>query len=140
MASAAKLYSPEVLALATSLAAWPYADAMPHHGRARSASCGSTLSLSLETDVAGAITALGLRAQACAIGQASAALFAAAAPGLTRAEIATWADDLAAWLRGEAALPEWPGLSAIVPAAAYPARHGAILLAWKAALDALPTG
>lgn len=139
MASAARLYTPEVLALATSLAAWPHDPGMAHHGTARSQSCGSTLALSLETDAAGAITALGLKAQACAIGQASAAVFAAAAPSMTRAEIQRGAEALAAWLKEDGPLPDWPGLAAIAPAAAYPARHGAILLAWNAAQAALPT-
>ena len=54
---------------------------------------------------------------------------------------------IAAWLarsavgasvgEGEvAALPDWPGMGAIAAAAAHPARHGAIMLAWRAAADA----
>jgi NifU-like protein involved in Fe-S cluster formation len=139
VASVAKLYTPEVLALATGLARWPLDPALPLQGTARSASCGSTLALGLETDAAGRITGLGLRAQACAIGQASAAIFAAHAPGLTRAEVAQAAAALTAWLAGEAPLADWPGLAAIEPAAAFPGRHGAIMLPWKAALDALPS-
>ncbi len=138
MANAAALYTPEMLELATSLAAWPLDPAMPFQGRARSPACGSTLMVSLSLDCAGRIAALGLRAQACAVGQASAALFAAAAPGRTRSELAATSEGLDAWLRGEGPLPGWPGLAGIAAAQAYPARHGAILLAWQAALDALP--
>lgn len=137
MASAARLYTPEVLALATSLAAWPPDPAMPFQGAGRSPSCGSTLALSLTTDKADRICAIGIRAQACAIGQASAALFAAGAIGRTRDDIALSATALVRWLAGEGPLPDWPGLEAIAAAAAFPARHGAILLAWNAALDAL---
>jgi len=139
VASAARLYTPEVLELATRLAAWPLDPGMALRGTARSQSCGSTLDLSLETDAAGTIRALGLKAQACAIGQASAAIFAAAAPGRDRAEIARAQEAIALWLKDEGPLPDWPGLAVLAPAAAYPARHGAILLAWKAALAALPT-
>ncbi|MFC3174456.1 iron-sulfur cluster assembly scaffold protein [Novosphingobium bradum] len=138
--SAAKLYTPEVLALATSLAGHPYDPAMPFTGQARSASCGSTLAISLRLDKEGRIAALGLRPQACAVGQASAALFAAGAIGQTRARIAEAEAGLCAWLAGAAPLPDWPGLAAIAPARHYPARHGAVMLAWRAALDALPTG
>jgi len=138
VASATRLYTPEVLALAASLAAHPFDPAMPFSGRARSPSCGSTLAISLALDETGRIAALGLRPQACAIGQASAAVFAAAAPGRTRAGIAAAEQALAAWLGGTGDLPDWPGLAAIVPARDYPARHGAILLPWRAALDALP--
>ena len=43
------------------------------------------------------------------------------------------------WLVQETApQPGWPGLDALAAARAYPARHGAILLAWRAALEALP--
>ena len=140
MASAAKLYTPEILALATALAAHPFDPALPFTGQARSPSCGSTLAISLGLDDAGRIAALGLRPQACAIGQASAAIFAAAAQGRTRADLAATAAALAGWLAGEAPMPDWPGLAAIAPARDYPARHGAILLPWKAALDALPPG
>ncbi|MBC2664697.1 iron-sulfur cluster assembly scaffold protein [Novosphingobium flavum] len=128
-----------MLGLATGLAAWPLDPAMPLQGTARSQSCGSTLAISLTVDGAGAICALGLRAQACAVGQASAAIFARAATGRTRADLARSAEAIAGWLAGGAPMPDWPGLAAIAPAAAYPARHGAILLAWKAALAALPT-
>jgi NifU-like protein involved in Fe-S cluster formation len=137
--SAAKLYTPEVLALAAGLAEWPFDAAMAWSGAARSPSCGSTLMLSLDTDAAGRIDRIGLRAQACAIGQASAAIFARGAIGTSRADIARAAEAVAAWLSGGAALPDWPGLEAIAAAASFPGRHGAILLPWKAALDALPT-
>lgn len=140
MASAAKLYTPEVLALATALAAHPFDPAMPLTGQARSQSCGSTLAISLRLDASGRIAALGLRPQACAVGQASAAIFAAAAPGKTRAELAATEAALAAWLGGAGTMPDWPGLATLAAAREYPARHGAILLPWRAALDALPQG
>jgi len=140
VAAAARLYTPEVLALATSLAAHPFDPAMPFTGEARSPSCGSALALSLRLDEGGRIAALGLRPQACAIGQAAAALFAAGAAGRSRTEIAAAETAIAAWLGGSAGQPDWPGLAAIAAARAYPARHGAILLPWRAALDALPPG
>ena len=139
MASAAKLYTPQVLALAAGLAAWPFDAAMELSGAARSPSCGSTLSLSLACSAEGRITGIGLRTQACAIGQASAAIFARAAVGMNRQAIEDAARAIAAWLAGEQAMPAWPGLDAIAAAAAFPGRHGAILLSWKAALDALPS-
>jgi hypothetical protein len=121
MASAAALYTPEVLALATSLAAYPLNDNLIFRGSARSQSCGSSLELGLALD-GDRISQVGLRAHACAIGQAAAA-----------AE-----REVAAWLAG-GSLPAWPGIAAIAAAAAYPARHGAVLLPWRAALSALPS-
>ena len=78
-----------------------------------------------------------MRTQACAIGQAAAALFAQAAVGLGEAEIGEADEALGAWLSGDGDMPPWPGLATIAPALAYPARHGAIRLGWRAAREAL---
>lgn len=140
MASPAVLYTPEVLALATSLANFPWDDdALPLKGSARSRSCGSTIALGLATDAEGRITRLGLRSQACAIGQAAAAIFAGAAKGLAGAEVREAEGAIARWLAGEGPMPDWPGLAAIAPARDYPARHGAIMLPWRAARELLPS-
>lgn len=136
MASVATLYTPDVLALATGLAGWRIDDALPYRGTARSASCGSTLTVGFATDAAGLITQIGVSAQACAIGQASAAIMVGAAIGRSITDIARAESDIANWLAGEGALPDWPGLAAIAPARGFPGRHGAILLAWRAVLAA----
>ncbi|MEO5598484.1 MAG: iron-sulfur cluster assembly scaffold protein [Novosphingobium sp.] len=112
---------------------------MPFQGRDRSPACGSSLRVSLVLDDEQRVSALGLSAQACAIGQASAAIFAKAAIGRTPDEIRQASEAIAAWLKGAAPQPDWPGLDAIAPALAYPARHGAILLPWRAAQSALST-
>lgn len=139
MSSTAALYSPEVLGLATGLAAVPLNDALPLRGSARSPLCGSTIEIGLDADAEGVIARIGMKVHACAIGQASAALFARGAAGRDRTAIAAALADLEAWLNNaDAALPDWPGLAVIAPARSYPARHGAILLPWKAALAALP--
>lgn len=134
------LYTREILALATSLAAWPLDASQQKRATVRSRSCGSTLSLGLETDEQGRIKKLGLTAQACAIGQAAAAIFAAGALGKDAAAIATTEQELLSWLGGQGSMPDWPGLEAIAPARAYPGRHGAIMLAWQAAQQLLPSG
>lgn len=139
MSSTAALYTPEVLGLATGLAAFPLSDDLPLRGLARAPVCGSTIELGLLLDGNGRITQLGLKAHACAVGQAAAALFARSAPGKSRAEIAAALTGLEVWLAaGSGPLPDWPGMAVIAAARAYPARHGAILLPWKAALAALP--
>jgi NifU-like protein involved in Fe-S cluster formation len=136
MASAA-LYTPEVLQLATGLADHAWDDALPLKGIARSRSCGSTLEIGLALDEAGRIAQVALRSRACAIGQASAAIFARAAPGRNGEEIAAALADLRAWLGEGGPMPDWPGLETIVAAKDYPGRHGAILLAWQAASEIL---
>ena len=139
MASAAKLYTPEVLALATSLASHPWDEHLPLKAEARSKSCGSTIAVGLALDTEGRIERVAVRSQACAVGQAAAAIFANGAPGRDAAAIAAADDAIAAWLAAEGDLPDWPGLSAIAAAHGFSARHGAIRLAWQAARQLLPT-
>jgi NifU-like protein involved in Fe-S cluster formation len=136
VSSTAALYTPQVLALATSLARFPLGDDLALRGSARSATCGSTIDLGLSCDANGKIEELGLRAHACAIGQASAAIFAVSALGCDAAAIQQAEAEIQDWLGG-GVLPPWLGFEAIAAARAYPARHGAILLAWRAALVAL---
>lgn len=140
MAAAETLYTPQVLSLATSLATWPWDPALPLQGAARSKSCGSVVNLGLASDGEGRIARIAIKAQACAIGQAAAAIFAGHALGRSPADIAAAQAALAAWLAGIGPQPDWPGIELLAPARAYPARHGAILLAWQAARDLLPSG
>jgi NifU-like protein involved in Fe-S cluster formation len=137
MAGADKLYTPELLALAVDLAEYPADAALPLHGKARSKSCGSTLGADLAVDAEGRIERLGLQVRACAVGQAAAAIFARAAVGRNLGDIQAAHAALTAWLAGSGELPAWPGLAAIVPARDYPGRHGAIMLPWTAAREAL---
>ena len=136
MSSAAALYTNDVLSLATSLAAWPLTDDLPLIGSARAHTCGSTIELGVALDAGHRIARIGLRARACAIGQAAAAIFAGAATGQSAQDVAKAETAIEAWLGGGAD-PDWPGFAAIAAARAYPARHGAILLPWRAALVAL---
>lgn len=130
------LYTPQVLALAMGLARWPLGDDLLLLGDARSVSCGSQLRVGLALDEQGAIARIGLSAQACAIGQAAAHVMAEAAIGRTADDIAQAETQIAAWLAGEGAMPDWPGLADLSPVLDYPGRHGAFMLGWRAALAA----
>jgi NifU-like protein involved in Fe-S cluster formation len=131
------LYTSQILGLAASLAKWPWDPALPLQASARSKSCGSTLLLGLALDSSGRIAQIGLRPQACAIGQASAAIFCNAAMGRDAPQIAAADQAIATWLSGEGSIPDWPGIDALAAAREYPARHGAIRLAWQAAREAM---
>jgi len=133
--SSARLYNAELLGLATSLAAYPLDESQLQRGTARSPTCGSVVEVGLSLDQRDAISGLGVKAQACAVGQAAAAIFAAQAEGKSEPEVAVSLGAIEAWLAG-GPLPGWPGFSAIAAAREYPARHGAILLPWRAALVA----
>ena len=133
----AKLYTPEILALAVELSKYPLRDGFALRGEARSRSCGSSLEFGCDIGEGGSIREFGLRVTACAIGQAAAALFARDVGGRTTSDLARTAEAVEAWLIGSAPIPLWKGLDTLRPAIAHPGRHGAILLPWKAALAAL---
>lgn len=135
--SAERLYTPEMLALTVELANWPSVENFPRHGEARSKTCGSTIAIDIATDFDGSIEMLGLRVRACAVGQASAAIFARHAKGCDLAGLTAAHDRIEGWLDGEAPIADWPDLHLIASARDYPGRHGAIILPWKAAISAL---
>lgn len=137
MRGAERLYTPELLGLAVSLADYRPDAALPLHGTARSRSCGSTLEIDVALDAAGKVEKLGMQVRACAIGQAAAAIFARAATGRGDADLRAAHAVLEAWLAEGGDPPDWPGIELLAEAREFPARHGAIMLPWKAALGAL---
>ena len=133
----APLYTRDILRLAA---------AIPHLGRLAEAQarvekrapvCGSKIVVDLMLDDKGRVAALGQEVKACAFGQASAALLGAHALGRSPEELADARDALAAWLDGTREDPgAWPGLDVLAPARRLSARHGAILLPFRAAAEA----
>jgi NifU-like protein involved in Fe-S cluster formation len=137
MSEAARLYTPELLALTVQLAAFPLSNASQFVGQARSRSCGSTLQLALDLDHESRISSIGMRVSACAVGQAAAAIFAANAEEKTGEQVTASLNQIDTWLAGEGPPPHWPGIDQLEAARAFPGRHGAIRLAWQAASEAL---
>ena len=133
----AKLYSPELLGLATELALFPFNPDFPLRSEARARTCGSVITLGLALDENAHIAGIGMQVNACAIGQASATLLARHAAGASAADVTATTDALEGWLAGEGALPDWPGIAVLEPARNHAGRHGALLLPWKAACIAL---
>lgn len=134
---AEKLYTHEILGLAVALADFPSLEIAEYSATARSRSCGSTLTISLACDTKGAVSNIGLTVTACAIGQAAAVVFANQAVGRSLAQILSARTELAQWLSGQAKLPDWPDMEVLHHARDYPGRHEAILLPWRAAVEAL---
>ncbi|MDN3645416.1 iron-sulfur cluster assembly scaffold protein [Pontixanthobacter aestiaquae] len=135
--SVGRLYTSEILGLAVELANYPINKAQTLHAEVRSRSCGSTLAISIDASQNKSIRSIGLQVSACAIGQASAAIFAESGKGKTKADLMQALNALEAWLANDADVPDWPKLVLLVDAKAYPARHEAILLPWRAAIAAL---
>lgn len=137
MSAAERLYTPEMLGLAVELAEWPPLDSPARRAEVRSPTCGSTLAMDLSLDRDGRIDRLGMRVRACAVGQASAAIFARHAAGRDAGQIKLALAKLEAWLDDQGPAPDWPDLVMVAAARDYPARHGALLLPWRAAAAAL---
>ena len=91
----------------------------------------------VSTDVSGQICGLALRANACALGQASAAILRQNADGLSLSMLNELRDGIAHALKREGAMPDiWPELDLLSAASDYPSRHAAILLPYDAVLAA----
>ena len=131
----APLYTTEILRLAASLP--PRASLAEPHGRgeSRSATCGSMIRTEVRLDGQGRVTEIAQQVQACAFGQASAALVQGFALGRPANDMRAERAALAAWLGGQGDAPE--GFAVLAPARAKTGRHGAMLLPLDALIAAL---
>ena len=103
----------------------------------RSPTCGSTARVEVRLE-GGRVVEIAQEIEACAFGQASAALMGVQAVGCDRREATKVLTELTAWLAGERDDPgSWPGLAELDPAKSRTGRHGAILLPFRAFLAAI---
>jgi NifU-like protein involved in Fe-S cluster formation len=131
------LYTPQILALATDLAHYPLTADLPLRTSVRSRTCGSVITLGLACDQAGQVNRIGMQVSACAVGQASAAVLANALAGRSRTDIATIHARLTEWLAQDGEMPDWPQINLLAATLPHKGRHGALLLPWTAAVEAL---
>ena len=135
----APLYTTEILRLAASLKEPRQLEREDGRAEARSLTCGSRIETAVQLDDDGQVAAISQRVHACAFGQAASALLEQGALGRSRDEVSTGLSELEAWLGGADAVPHWPGIETLAPARPRKARHGAILLPFRALLAALDT-
>lgn len=131
----APLYNQQILRLAASTPATRLAAPMASVEK-RSPVCGSRVTVDVDVEGEGRVSAIGMLVRACALGQASATLMAADAVGKSPAQLAAARDTLAAWLAGDGPQPDWPGLDIFAPALPHSARHASIRLAFEAVAEA----
>ncbi|MCY7271073.1 MAG: iron-sulfur cluster assembly scaffold protein [Sphingomonas bacterium] len=132
------LYTRNILRLAASI---PGQRSFAEMGDARvfrSATCGSRVAMRVALDGEGRVTSLEQAVEACAFGQAAAALVGAGAVGLTVEEAAVALAGVERWLHEDNTEP-WPGLDQLDQARARRGRHGAILLPFRALFAAIGT-
>lgn len=130
------LYNTDILTLSSTLenASLPSPD-----GTARKVSklCGSWLEIDLNVE-GGEVSDCAMRVQACALGQASAAILKAAIVGASLKDLTAARDGLHAMLKSDSAPPtgRFALLAILQGVAKYPARHTSTMLAFDAAVAA----
>ena len=131
------LYNRDILRLATSLVAGDCLADPDGSAEVRSPLCGSRIQADVVMDAEGKLRDLALRANACALGQASTAILAQNAVGTALTEVAKLRDGVAQALQRVGDMPScWPELALLAAACDYPSRHAAILLPYDAILAA----
>ncbi len=130
------LYRKEILRLAMAL---PHNDqlAQPcYSATRRSAVCGSEMTVDVAMD-GNVVTDVAIRAKACALGQASAAVLRTKAIGQEAVHIENLRDALKAALQTGSGELEWLELEPFRYASDFPARQPAILLPFDTLLAAM---
>ncbi|MBP1804265.1 iron-sulfur cluster assembly scaffold protein [Rubellimicrobium aerolatum] len=133
-----QLYSARILALAADIPRIGHLAEPQGAARRRAPLCGSVVGVELRLKD-GRVADFAQDVRACALGQAAAAVVGAAVVGRTPEEVRRGRDALWAMLRegGEAPAAPWDGFAALIPAREHPNRHGSIMLAIEATIEAL---
>jgi NifU-like protein involved in Fe-S cluster formation len=131
-------YTREILRLAASIPFLEPYEELEGAIELRSPTCGSRIRMAVELDWAERIVRLRQAVEACAYGQAAAALVGGHAIGRSAEEVQAALVELEAWLSGNGSEPRaWPGLEVLAPALSRKGRHGAIMLPFRALLAAI---
>ena len=130
------LYTRDILRLAASIPGQRSFAEMGAAAVVRSPTCGSRVAMRLTVGEDGRVTTIEQAVEACAFGQAAAALVGRHAIGKDHAEAAAALAAVERWLDEEIAEP-WPDLLLLDPARARRGRHGAILLPFRALVEAI---
>jgi NifU-like protein involved in Fe-S cluster formation len=131
-------YTREILRLAASIPHLVSFEELEGATERRSPTCGSRMRMAVELDWARRVVRLRQAVEACAYGQATAALMGGHALSRSAEEVGAALNELEAWLSGKGDVPiAWPGLEVLAPALPRKGRHGAILLPFRTLLAAI---
>lgn len=132
------LYTRDILRLAVSI---------PHEERlndpegtadCRSKTCGSRVIADVRLGEDQTISDLGLSVNACALGQASAAILGANVVGMEKVEILAACSQFMSFLDGQSESPgSWQNMEILTSVREHKARHAAVLLPYDAVLAAI---
>ena len=131
-----ELYNTEILSLSATLKNETL-DAPQGSARKVSKLCGSWVEIDVNLD-GGVVSEAALRVQACALGQASAAILKTQIVGASLDDLIAARDALRDMLKsaGEPPTGRFERLKLLAGVSAYPARHASTLLAFEAAVEA----
>ncbi|WP_373491949.1 iron-sulfur cluster assembly scaffold protein [Parasphingorhabdus sp.] len=131
------LYTRDILRLAVSIPHQYRLDHPDGTAELRSRTCGSKAVADVRLTDDGKLKDFGFAINACALGQASAAILGAEATGKSAADIESARTRLAAFLDGSSESPgEWPDVDMLTAARDHKGRHAAILLPYDAVIAA----
>ena len=132
-----ELYNKEILRLAANIPHEGRLDAPDVTGTKTSRICGSRVTVDLNLDD-GRITDFSQELKACALSQASCALFGKLIIGMNEQELREIKDAVEHMLKSEDPMPEgdWDCFGIFEPARDITSRHASIMLPFEAALDA----
>ena len=133
-----KLYSGQILALASDIPHLERLDAPDATVKKRSPLCGSAVTVDVNM-ANGRVVAFGQDVKACALGQAAAAVTGSAVLGRSLHELQTARDQLRDMLKNNGPVPEAPfdGFKVLEPARDFKNRHASILLCIEASCEAV---
>ena len=131
-----ELYNTEILSLSATLKNETL-DAPQGSARKVSKLCGSWVEIDVNLD-GGIVSEAALRVQACALGQASAAILKTQIIGASLDDLIAARDALRDMLKSAGGPPtgRFERLKLLAGVSAYPARHASTLLAFEAAVEA----
>lgn len=132
-----KLYSGQILALATDMPLTERLDTPDATVKKRAPLCGSTITVDIKIKD-GKIAAYGQDVKACALGQAAASVVGRNIVGCSKDQLEAARDAMKTMLKEGGPTPPAPfdGLEVLRPAQDYRNRHASILLSLEAALEA----
>lgn len=133
-----KLYSKQILALASSIPHLGKLDDADGEAKARSPLCGSTVVSGVTLD-GQTVAHFAQNVKACALGQASAAILGKVVIGLDRGTLQRGRDELHQMLADNGPVPSAPfeSYEVLLPAREFKNRHASILLPFDATLSAI---
>ncbi len=133
------LYRKEILRLAADATGAGHLSNPHVSGTAHNPTCGDKITVELQLDEEGRVTAMAHDTKACVLTQASASILGHSLKGASREDVETLANDIATMLvtKGSPPAPPFEAYSAFEGAVEHRTRHRCVLLPVEAVLAAL---